>query len=449
MSEKYSASNEKKPVLPDNAPRLRRFPVPGHLRAAGQATVAITLLIAAACSPGGARPRQEKSAEPPSVAVAQVAVQDLSDDVSLTADLNPFQEVDVMAKVAGYVKAIHVDIGDHVHKGQVLAELEVPELAEDLARAQASLKRSEAEANRANSELHRAQSAYGIAKLSYSRLSTVAAQRPGLVAQQELDDAHSKELAAEAQVAAAQSGLDAANEEIRVNQAAVARIRTTLGFARVTAPFDGVVTKRYANNGSMIQAGTASQTQALPLVRLSQNSLLRLMVPVPESDVPTVHVGQQVEVNVPTVKRSFSGRVARFADQVAAATRTMETEIDVNNPSGLLVPGMYAEVKLNRGQRKNALTVPVGAVDLEAKEGTESGAKGSAPAAQRTGKVMVVGADHRVQTREVTLGLQTATRVEIVSGLAGGEQVVTSGRSSLSAGELVTPKAAALGAAQS
>ncbi|HJV67146.1 MAG TPA: efflux RND transporter periplasmic adaptor subunit [Geomonas sp.] len=444
MSVKKIASNNQQPAGPASAQR-RLISVPGCSRAACGAA-ALTLLLAA-CSPGVDQAKQDKPKETPAVAVARVTVQDLADDVSLTADLTPFQEVDVMAKVAGYVRAIHVDIGDHVRKGQVLAELEVPELAEDLARAQAALKRTEAEANRAKSELQRAQSTLGIAKLSYSRLSTVAAQRPGLVAQQELDDARSKELAAEAQVAAAQSGLDAAREEIRVNQASLDRIRTTIGYARVTAPFDGVVTKRYANTGSMIQAGTASQTQALPLVRLSQNSLLRLMVPVPESDVPTVHEGQQVEVQVPTVQSSFSGRVARFADQVAASTRTMETEIDVSNPSGLLVPGMYAEVRLKRGERKGALTVPVGAVDLEAKEGQGGGSGQSGSA--RTGKVMVIGRDSRVQSREVTLGMQTATRVEVVSGLAAGDLVVTSGRSSLTAGELVTPRVAELGSTRS
>lgn len=403
--------------------------------------------VFAACSRKNAETSdQARQKQPVSVAVARVAVADLNNEVNLTGDLKPFQEVEVMAKVAGYVRAIPVDIGDRVRKGQLLAELEVPELAEDLTQAKAALRRTEAEAERAKSELHRAQSAYGIAKLSYSRLSAVAKQRPGLVAQQELDDVKSKELAAEAQVAAAQSGLDAATQEISVNQAALARIKTMFDYARVTAPFDGVVTKRYADTGSMIQAGTASQTQAMPLVRLSQTSMLRLIIPVPESEVPTIHVGQQVEVNVPTVKQTFNGKVARFADQVAESTRTMNTEIDVANQGLSLVPGMYAEVKLSLGQRKGALTVPVGVVDVAGGENSGKAENPSAAAAVgRTGRVMVLTPDNRIRIQQVTVGLETASKLEILSGLKAGDLVVIGGRASLQAGQEVRPKVTALG----
>ncbi len=117
--------------------------------------------------------------------------------------------------------------------------------------------------------------------LSYTRLDAVSKQRPGLVAQQEVDDVHSKDLVAEAQVSAASSAVEAAKEQVDVNKADVARINTMFEYTSVTAPFDGVITKRYADTGSMIQAGTASQTQAMPLVRLAQNGRLRLTLPVP------------------------------------------------------------------------------------------------------------------------------------------------------------------------
>ena len=253
-------------------------------------TITILLFITACSNAGNEKTEASKSHRPPIVAVAKAAVEDLSRDLSLTAELRPFQEIDVMAKVSGYVKTIHVDIGDRVKKGQLLAVLEVPEMADDLAVGKATMKRSQADAAKAGDELRRAQTAHDIAHLSFMRLFQVASQKPGLVAQQEIDDARSRDLAAEAQVAAARSGLDSANEQIRVNQAALGRIKTMLDYARVIAPFDGVVTKRYADTGSMIQAGTASQTQAMPLVRLSENSMLRLIVPVPESAVPTVHV---------------------------------------------------------------------------------------------------------------------------------------------------------------
>jgi multidrug resistance efflux pump len=162
-----------------------------------------------------------------------------------------------------------------------------------------------------------------MAHLSYTRLAEVSKQRAGLVAQQEIDDAHSKDLVAEAQVSAAKSNLAAAEEQVHVNSAELQKIKTLFDYTHVTAPFAGVVTKRYADTGSMLQAGTSSNTQALPLVRLSENRLLRLVLPVPESAVPTVHIGQNVDVRVPTLSRTFSGRVARFAEKVSSATRTM------------------------------------------------------------------------------------------------------------------------------
>jgi RND family efflux transporter MFP subunit len=174
----------------------------------------------------------------------------------------------------------------------------------------------------------------------------------------------------------------------------------------------------------MIQAGTASQTQAMPVVKLSENSRLRLILPVPESAVPTVHIGQQVEVKVPTMNRSFPGTVARFADKLALATRTMDTEVDVPNASLLLIPGMYAEVNLTLNERKAVLAVPVTAVESEG----------------RTGQVMVVTPNRLVEVRKIQLGLETAEKVEVRSGLNEGDMVVIGGRSSLQPGEEVRPK---------
>ncbi len=416
--------------------------------AAGVLALAIAALFVASCSKTGKE--TATVAQPPTVAVAKVAPEDLARDLALTAELRPFQEIEVMAKVAGYVKAIHVDIGDRVKKGQLLAVLEVPEMADDLARAASALKASEAQAVRAKDELRRAQSMHDIAHLSYTRLAGVAAQRPGLIAQQEIDDARSKDVATEAQVAAAQSSLEAANAQVHENRSALNRVKTMLDYARVTAPFDGVITKRYADTGSMIQAGTASQTQAMPVVRLSQNSMLRIVVPVPESAVPTVRVGQQVELRVPTLNRSFSGKVTRFADKLSPSTRTMDTEIDVANPNSVMVPGMYAEVRLGLEQRTGVLVVPVTAVDLAGSPAANQAA-GSAGGAGtgRTGQVMVVTADNRIEVRQVSLGLETANKVEILSGLKEGDFVVISGRSSLHAGQVVQPKVTTLGGAPS
>jgi RND family efflux transporter MFP subunit len=363
----------------------------------------------------------------PTVAVAKVTSEDLSRNLVLTAEFKPFQEIDVMAKVAGYIKEINFDIGDRVRQGQLLATLEVPEMGDDLRRADASTERSNAEVARARDELERAEQVHQMAHLSSDRLSAVVAKRPGLVAQQEIDDAKSRDLVAEAQIAAAKSALAAAREQVHVNTADAQKVKTLMDYTRVTAPFDGVITKRYADKGSMIQAGTASQTQAMPVARLSENSRLRLILPVPESAVPTVHIGQQVEVRVPTLNRTFAGVVARFTDKLMPSTRTMDTEVDVPNPSLLLIPGMYAEVNLTLSRRDHVLVVPVTAVDAG-------------------GQVTVVTPESRLEVRKIALGLESADHVEVKSGLKEGEMVVLAGRASLQAGAQVQPKMTAMSA---
>jgi RND family efflux transporter MFP subunit len=364
----------------------------------------------------------------PTVAVAKAAFDDISHKVVLTAEFKPFQEVEVMAKVAGYVKKINVDVGDRVQEGQLLALIEVPEMADDQARAQSQLNRDLAELARAKDELNRSESSHNLAHLSFTRLSQVAKEKKGLIAQQEIDDAQSKDLVAEAQVSAAKSSVAAAEQQVQVGQADVQKVKTLFDYTRVTAPFTGVITKRYADTGAMIQAGISSSTQAMPLVRLSENSMLRLIFPVPESVVPTVHIGQDVEVRVPTVGRSFPGRVARFADKVSTATRTMDTEVDVPNPNLVLIPGMYAEADLTTDYRTGILTVPIPAVDLGSDE--------------TSGQITVVTPENRIEVRKVQLGAQTENKIEIRSGLRAGDLVVTGNRSTLRQGQQVRPKLA-------
>lgn len=364
------------------------------------------------------------------VAVAKTTTQDLSHGLVLTAEFKPNQEVEVMAKVSGYVKKINVDVGDRVKAGQLLATLEIPEMTDDIARSQAGVERAEAEVAHAQEELKRAQTAHEITHISFVRLSEVAQKRPGLVAQQEIDDSHSKDLVAEAQVAVARSNHVTAMQQVVVNRSELKRMNTMFDYTRVTAPFAGVVTKRYADTGSMIQAGTASHSQAMPVIRLSENSMLRLILPVPESAVPTVHIGQQVDVKVPTLNRTFPGRVARFSGRVSIGTRTMDTELDVPNGNMLLMPGMYAEVNLTLSNRAAVLAVPLAAVD----RGSEQ------ESLTNIGKVLVITANNRVEFRKIELGLETSTLVEVRSGLNDGDMVITGNRAGLQAGQEVRPK---------
>jgi RND family efflux transporter MFP subunit len=389
------------------------------------AGVVIGVAAIASCGRSGGMESNRTAPELPTVAVVQASRVDLSTGLVLTAEFEPFQEVDVMAKVSGFIKQIKVDIGDRVQEGQLLATLEIPEMQDDLTRAGASVDEANAELATARDELQRAESAHDMAHLSYSRVLDVSKKERGLVPQQDVDEAHSRDLVAEAQVSAAKSHINACEQRIRVSQAEQSRFKTLFQYAVITAPFTGVVTKRYANSGSLIQAGTASQTQAMPVIRLSENGLLRLALPVPESAVPLIHLGEPVEVRVSALHRSFPGRVARFSGQVDQSTRTMKTEVDVPNPTLALVPGMYAEVDLVTEQRKHVLSVPVEAVD----------GSGSAT------RVFMVRTSGAIQIVPVGLGIETARQVEIRSGdLKDGDDVVVGSRSGLQDGNKVQPK---------
>ena len=358
------------------------------------------------------------------VAVSKVVRADLSQSLRIAAEFRPFQEIDVHAKVPGYVKQIDVDVGDRVKKGQTLAVLEVPELQDELNQAAASGRQSEQEVEQARHELKRAEANYTVAHLDLQRLERVMKTRPGLIAQQDVDDAQGKDQAAEAQVEAAKAGLAAAQEHLYEATANRERVQALFDYTKITAPFDGVVTARYADTGAMLAAGTSSEQQALPLVKLSQNGLLRLDIPVPETDVPAVRLGKKVSVEVQALNKTFEGTVARFADKVDSATRTMMTEVDVPNPNLEIVPGMYAYVSFPVMEKKNALAVPIQAVSRE----------GNKAVAYR------VNSDNRIEVLPVTIGIETRSQIEILSGLSEGDRVVVGNTSQLRQGQIVAPK---------
>jgi RND family efflux transporter MFP subunit len=391
-----------------------------HRTACSFLIVAVLGMVGGACAK---REHQVSAAAvpEPSVAAVRVTRANLTGSITLTGEFVPFQEVDVMSKVAGFIRAITVDVGDRVHPGEVLATLEVPEMENEMARAKAAIDQANAQAAQAEDDLHRTQSAYEIAHLSLTRIQNVATREPGLVPQQEVDEARSRDLESEAQVAAAKSNLAAARQRIQVMQADEDRLKTMQKYETITAPFEGVVTKRYANTGAMIQAGTASQSQAMPVVRVSQNGLLRLILPVPESSVAQVSIGRTVSVRVPALKRTFSGRVARFTDDVQLSTRTMDTEVDVPNPTLALIPGMYAEVDLELQDHRGVLAAPPDAID-----GIGANAK--------VYKVDPAGVIHIVP---VQIGLETAGQVEILQGVAEGDMLVAGRRGALKDGEHV------------
>lgn len=385
-------------------------------------------LITAACywsSCSGSADKQVQASEPTNtVGVTKVVKKSLGRQITLSSELVPFQEIDVYAKEAGYVKKLEVDYGTHVKAGQVMAVLEIPELEAQLQQDQAEIKNANNQVTRAHHELSRYQAQYKALHLEYTRLNGVFESQPGIVAQQEVDDAQGKDLAAQSQVDAGQAALEAAQSQMAAAGAKLAHDQSLFDYAKITAPFTGVVTERYANLGTLVQAGTNSSTQAMPIVRLSQDDLFRLVIPVPESYVRYIHVGDPVDVHVPSLNRTFPGKVARFSVDVREDTRTMHTEVDVPNPKRILLPGLYADAALSLDRKEGVPTVPVQALNHEGEKTT----------------VFVVNHNGVLEERRVELGLETASDAEITSGLNEGEEIVVSDRSGLKAGERVHPQ---------
>jgi len=363
----------------------------------------------------------------PTVAVQLASRGPIRNTITLSGDFRPYQEVDVHAKVAGYIRKIYVDVGDKVRDGQTLAVLEVPELSAQVEAGNAAMRRSEDAIRRSEQDLQRAESAHTAAHAAYTRLKQASQARPGLIAEQELDDSLAHDQEAEAQVGSARAALSEAKSQLSVADADQQRYAVMEAYSHITAPFDGVVTKRYADTGALIQAGTASESQSMPVVKLAQWSRLRLVVPVPESAVPTLRLGQTIDVVVPSLGRTFKGKVARFADALNTETRTMHTEIDVENTDDTLVEGMYAETMLVLHEKDNALTVPVEGVKRNGSNGT----------------VFVVDPSGVVEQRSITLGVDGGQRVEVLSGLKDGDQVVVGNLNGFQPGQRVRPKVVA------
>ncbi len=378
-----------------------------------------------ALSCGNSPETTEAKKEPPPtpVAVAKVHLGLIEKQVTLQAEFRPYEEVELHAKVAGYLKEIKVDVGDRVIKGQLIATLEIPEMTEDRELAAATSARSESEVQRAKAQLQQAEASHSMSHLATTRMLAVSKSRPNLVAQSEIDDAQARDRAAEANVATAKASIASAEQQLRASVAGQSRTQTLEAYSRITAPFAGLITKRYADPGAMIQAGTASQTQAMPLVRLSQDDRLRLAVPAPESLVPQIRVGTKVAVRVPALHQTFNGLIARYSGRVQTSTRTMETEIDVVNTGHLLKPGMIAEADFVIERKSGALTAPVLAISNASSNPT----------------VLAVNAQNRIESKPVKIGIEAPDKIEILSGVEEGQLVVAGGQNRLHVGQLVAP----------
>lgn len=398
----------------------------GRERRAAVGLAAILLLTAAGCSKKSV---QASSTDSPAavlqtVGVVAVAVKPIGRQLTVSSELVPFQNIDVYAKESGYVTDLRVDYGTRVKKGQLMAVLEIPELEKTLAQDEAAIRRATDQVTLAEHEVSSRKAQHQMLELRYTRLKGVSDTQKGLVAQQEVDDAEDRNLAAEAQVEAGESALLAARSRLDEAKAKQQEDQVLFDYSHITAPFDGVVTQRYANMGTLMQAGTSSSTQALPLVKLAEDDVFRLVIPVPESYVKFIKVGDPVRVSVPSLNKLFPGRVTRFSVDVAQDTRTMHTEVDVQNPHRELIAGMYAEASLTLDRRSNALVVPLQAINQSGSDTT----------------IYLVDPNNRVQVRKIKLGVQTDTDAEVLNGLNEGDRVVVSDRGSLKVGMEVKPQ---------
>jgi len=402
------------------------LPEPGEIVSASKRLrwLVLPLLTATVLLAGCARTgKVDAAVGAPVAAVVTVARHDLSNTLEIASEFEPYQEIEVYAKVSGYIQKLYVDWGTHVKEGQPLADLEIPELQQQLQEDEATIHRNESELDRAHEELNRANSAYKVAHLTYSRLADVQKSQPGLVAQEDIDVSQGKDLEANAGVSAAKDALASAEQAVAASKATLDKDKALYSYSHIAAPFEGVVTRLYAYKGALLPGGTSSNTQAL--CRLSQNSLLRLVIPVPERAVPDLHLGEKIDVKVSATGKNFTGKVIRVSDQIDLQTRTMHTEVEVPNPSNELVPGMYASAEIPLQTSQKALTLPTQAVQ---------------PGGPDKGTVLVVNSANQIERRTVTLGLQTGTQVEIVSGLNENDRVIFGSQGQYQPGELVSPK---------
>lgn len=329
-----------------------------------------------------ASPDTALAADPVEVQVVHPARGDILRMVALPGSLRANQQVTLQAKIPGYVKRIAVDRGDRVEAGQLIAELEAPELAAERAQRAAELE---------------------LATLESRRLAAARAQSPDLVTP---------------------LAVDAANGRLQVARAQLERAETLLRYANVSAPFAGVVTARFVDTGAFVPAATGPGNAAI--VTVADSSVVRAQVAVPESEAARIRPGIPVRIGVEGLPgRTFPAAVSRHAHALDESTRTLWVEADVPNPDGTLRPGMYATVRLGVEQHANALLLPADAV------GTE-----------KAGPFVFAVRDGVVRKTPLKAGFQDGSSVEVLSGIAEGASVVSPAKTAPADGTAVKAKEA-------
>lgn len=337
----------------------------------------------------------------------------------LPGSMQAIDATPIFARADGYLKRRLADIGDRVAAGQLLAEIETPELDQQIRQARASLDQSRAAAMRARAALGQSQANLALVAVTLERWKTLVAK--GVLAQQAGDEKQSEYDARQADVRAAEAGVKASDADVAAAEANLQRLVELQSFRNVTAPFAGVITARNVDTGTLISAGSGANTRQLyDLARIDR---LRIFVNVPQTYAPSVRSGQAADVMVQELPGvTFHGSITRTANSLDEKTRTLLTEVQVSNASGRLMPGMYAQVGLVLERATPPVLAPADTLMVRS--------DGSYVAA--------VGRDGAVDLRKVTLGRDYGVEVEVISGLDGSERLVANPRDDLKPGEIVT-----------
>lgn len=343
-------------------------------------------------------------------------------DLVLPGNIQAVTEAPILARADGYVKRREVDIGDRVTAGQLLAEVEAPDLDQQVRQAQAAVEQAQADLARANAALEQGKANESIAKVTATRWDNLV--KRGAVSKQENDQYQAQYQAQAANVRALERAVDAAKGNIAAMQANVGRLSEMQGYLKVRAPFAGVVTLRNVDVGTLINTGNTM------LFRIAQTNPLRTFLNVPQSSASDIHVGQMASLATPELpERKFTGAVTRTANAMDPSSRTLLVEVQVPNPEGKLLPGMYVEVDLHLPRKDPPLLLPSDTM-LVRPEGT---------------LVALLDSNNRVHFQPVVVGRDFGNQIEILSGLTAGQRVIANPNDSVQEGVKVHPVMAASG----
>jgi len=338
---------------------------------------------------------------PPRVEYISVGRSTRNSGLELPGNIQAITEAPILARAEGFVKRRFADLGDRVHAGQVLAEIDAPELDDQVRQARASLEQAKAALDQAQANLQQGRSDLDLARLTAERWTALVAK--GAVSKHENDQYQSQYVSKQANVQSLEKAVNVQRSNIGAAEANVARLEQMQAYRIVKAPFDGVITLRNIDVGALVNSGNTL------LFRIAQTGVLRTYVNVPQSNAGSVRVGQPAILTLSSIPgREFAGRVARTANALDPATRTLLAEVQVPNPNGTLLPGMYAEVDLSSARSNPPLLVPSDALILRA-----DGAQ-----------IATVSRDNTVHIQKIEVGRDYGDRLEVLAGLREGDRVI-------------------------